>query len=126
MLLFYNMCIMENNVTARSGLLIDGKTLALLTEYVPPRETLASLSGLFSALSDGTRLKILSALSITPMCVNDLAAALDLNQTTVSHQLSRLRTAGAVDSRRQGRISFYSIKNKRILDVMLSAADYIA
>ena len=104
-------------------LLLDANTRRLIREYVPQRDTLMALSDFFSTLSDLTRIKILSALSISPMCVNDISVMLGINQTTVSHQLRTLRSAGAVDFRRQGKISFYHIKNKRILDVMLSASD---
>ncbi len=106
-------------------LLLDANTRRLIREYVPQRDTLIALSDFFATLSDSTRIKILSALSISPMCVNDISVMLGINQTTVSHQLKNLRTIGAVDYRRQGKISFYHIKNKRILDVMLSAADCI-
>ena len=106
-------------------LLLDANTCRLIREYVPQRDTLMALSDFFATLSDSTRIKILSALSISPMCVNDISVMLGINQTTVSHQLKNLRSIGAVDYRRQGKISFYHIKNKRILDVMLSAAECI-
>lgn len=106
-------------------LLIDAKTRRLVREYVPPRDTLMNLADFFSTLGDLTRIKILSALSISPMCVNDISVMLGINQTTVSHQLATLRAAGAVDYRRQGKICFYSIKNKQILSVMLAASDCI-
>ncbi len=110
----------------RDNFLLDANTCKLVREYVPTADTLISLADFFSALCDKTRLKILSALAITPMCVNDLSGLLDLNQTTVSHQLKTLRLVGAVEYRRQGKISFYSIKNRRLMDVMLSAVDCIA
>ena len=110
----------------RDNFLLDANTCKLVREYMPEVETLISLADFFSALCDKTRLKILSALAISPMCVNDLAGLLDLNQTTVSHQLKTLRLVGAVEYRRQGKISFYSIKNRRLMDVMLSAVECIA
>ena len=94
-------------------LLLDANTCRLIREYVPQRDTLMALSDFFATLSDSTRIKILSALSISPMCVNDISVMLGINQTTVSHQLKNLRSIGAVDYRRQGKISFYHIKNKR-------------
>ncbi|MDR0426123.1 MAG: metalloregulator ArsR/SmtB family transcription factor [Clostridiales bacterium] len=112
-------------VTDKDETLLDFKTCQLVKEYVPGRDKLMALSDFFSVLSDGTRIKILSALSISPMCVTDLSKVLELNQTTVSHQLKNLRNIGAVDYRRQGKISFYAIKNKQILDVMLSAVGFI-
>ena len=88
-------------------LLLDANTCRLIREYVPQRDTLMALSDFFATLSDSTRIKILSALSISPMCVNDISVMLGINQTTVSHQLKNLRSIGAVDYRRQGKIRFY-------------------
>ncbi len=106
-------------------LLIDPVTADLVREYIPERSTLLRLEDLFNALADLTRIRILSALSISPMCVTDLAIMLGLNQTTLSHQLKTLRSVGAVDYRRQGKISFYHICDDKLLDVMLSASKCI-
>ena len=64
-------------------LLIDYKTLELVRSYVPQQDALSAVSDFFSALGDGTRLKIISALSISEMCVTDLSISLGINQTTV-------------------------------------------
>ncbi|MCI8434745.1 MAG: winged helix-turn-helix transcriptional regulator [Clostridia bacterium] len=104
-------------------LLIDRRTQALIGQYIPAAETLETLADFFSALADGTRIKIISALSISCMCVGDLAAMLDLNQTTVSHQLQNLRRLGVVSFRRQGKVAFYYLKNKAVLDIMLTATE---
>ncbi len=106
-------------------LLISSEKRGLIEKFVPDAETLGALSEYFFALSDGTRLKILSALAITPLCVGDISTVLGINQTTVSHQLRTLRLAGIVSCRRQGKIGFYRIADKSVLDVMLSATDGI-
>lgn len=107
----------------RDKFLLDANTCRIVREFVPDGKTLLELADFFSAMSDSTRLRLLSALSITPMCVNDLSGLLGINQTTVSHQLKNLRLVGAVDCKRQGRISFYSIRNRKLLDVMLGAVN---
>ena len=68
-------------------------------------------------------LKILSALSISPMCVTDLSRILKLNQTTVSHQLRTLRNGGAVKGIRQGKITFYRVKSQEISDFLLKGLE---
>jgi DNA-binding transcriptional ArsR family regulator len=107
----------------RDKFLLDANTCRLVTEYAPDRKTTEELSELFFALCDGTRLRILSALAVSPMCVNDLSGLLSLNQTTVSHQLRTLRSCGAVEYRRQGKVSFYSVRNRKLMDVMLAAVE---
>lgn len=105
--------------------LMDHKTLQLVRGYVPPDDALTAMSDFFSALSDGTRLKILSALSLAEMCVTDLSLSLHINQTTVSHQLRTLRTIGAVKVRRQGKIAFYSLRDPALLEIMNTAVNFI-
>ncbi len=113
-------------MTYGDRLLIDNKTLELVRSYVPGEDALASMSEFFSALGDGTRLKIISALSITEMCVTDLSLSLKINQTTVSHQLRNLKAIGAVKVRRQGKISFYSLRDGELLEIMLKAVNYVS
>lgn len=107
-------------------LLIDCRTLELVREYIPQEDSLDAMSEFFSALGDGTRLKLISALSISEMCVTDLSIALGINQTTVSHQLRNLKNIGAVKMRRQGRVAFYSLGNSILLDIMLRAVDFVS
>jgi ArsR family transcriptional regulator len=66
---------------------------------------------LFKALSDETRLRILSLLMNGEVCVCDIMAALDLPQSTVSRHLSYLRNSGWVDDRRCGVWMYYSLAN---------------
>ena len=106
-------------------LLIDGRTSSLVREYMPERETTEKLCDFLSAIGESTRIKILSALAISDMCVNDLSIVLGINQTTLSHQLRNLRVVGAVSYRRQGKISFYFVKNKKILQLLSLATDCV-
>ena len=102
-------------------ILLDKRKQEIVKNYVPDEHSLRNLADFFEMLADGTRLKILSALSISAMCVNDMAVMLGLNQTTLSHQLGKLRSSKIVDYRRQGKISFYYIKCPAIEDILLSA-----
>ncbi|MCL2822104.1 MAG: metalloregulator ArsR/SmtB family transcription factor [Firmicutes bacterium] len=107
------------------GLNVDKKTQELIREYIPARATLRSLANFFDILGDSTRIKILSALSISPLCVGDIAATLELNQTTVSHQLKNMRDLNIVDFNRQGKVLVYFIKENKVLDILLKAVDVI-
>lgn len=57
----------------------------------------------FSILGDPNRWRILSALAIEEMRVRDLAAAVEMSESAVSHQLRILRTSRLVKYRKQGR-----------------------
>ena len=67
---------------------------------------------IFKALSDETRLRILSLLMESELCVCDLMAVLQLPQSTVSRHLAYLKNVGWVDDRREGVWVYYSINTK--------------
>jgi ArsR family transcriptional regulator len=104
---------------------IDKRTQNIIREYIPERATLMALADFFGVLGDSTRIKILSALSISPLCVSDITTTLQMNQTTVSHQLKNLRDIGMVDYHRKGKVLVYYIKQNKVLDILLKAVDII-
>lgn len=108
-----------------SNQIIDNYTLNLVRDYMPEHNSLESLADFFAALGDVTRMKIVSALAISTMCVNDLSRALGLNQTTVSHQLKNLRNSNVVKVRRQGKVAFYSLSDQVVVEVMNRAVEFI-
>lgn len=103
----------------------DVKTVNDIKYYLPQEKVLRLLAEFFSMFSDETRIKIISALSVSELCVNDIANILKLNQTTVSHQLKLLKSVGAVKFRRDGKIIYYSIADKQIHDCLLSGVNYL-
>lgn len=105
--------------------LIDEQTEETVVKYIPRNATLNALAEFFSACSDVTRAKIICALAISEMCVGDLSRILDINQTTCSHQLRLLRAADIVKQRRDGKIIFYSLKNRKIENVLLAGVDFL-
>ena len=106
-------------------LLLDRRMQNLVLNYLPKGRALEDLVNFFSLFSDPTRLKIISALSISPMCVTDLAHILCLNQTTISHQLKTLKVLGAVTTKRQGKIVFYQIADQKINEIILWGVEYL-
>ena len=109
------------------------KRFLLLTErhkneilsHMPTRCKTQALASYFQNFSDNTRLRIITCLSICDMCVNDISNLLHINQTTVSHQLKILRSEKIVSFRRDGKILLYSLQNKSINDLMLSAINAV-
>lgn len=102
-------------------LLLDSLTAEKVEKSLPRSDSLAALADFFDALSDVTRLKIISALTVSPMCVSDISTLTGLNQTTVSHQLRILRSARIVECRRQGKVVFYSVTAGAVPSVMSGA-----
>ena len=79
----------------------------------------------FSALSDPHRLKLLSALAQQELCVCDLAAAVKMGESAVSHQLRILKSQRLVKYRRQGRNVFYSLADGHIVALYRDVAQHI-
>ena len=80
----------------------------------------AKVTSWFHALSDETRLEIVSMLASGERCVCDLTDALDAAQSRLSFHLKVLKDAGIVTDRRDGRWVHYSINRDR-LDEMEAA-----
>jgi DNA-binding transcriptional ArsR family regulator len=79
----------------------------------------------FSALSDPHRLKLLSALAQQELCVCDLAAAVKMGESAVSHQLRILRSHRLVKYRRQGRNVYYSMADQHIVSLYRDVAEHL-
>lgn len=79
----------------------------------------------FSLLGDANRLRILSLLAIKELCVCDLAAALDMSESAVSHQLRALRALRLVRYRKRGRNVFYRLEDHHVLDLYQSVAEHL-
>jgi len=93
--------------------------------YLPDKQSTKKMADFFSAFSDPSRLRILSVLAISPMCVTDVSQVLEMNQTTVSHQLRTLRDMGLVDFERRGKIVFYKLSNQKINEILLIGVEYL-
>ena len=103
-------------------MLLDRRTKELIREYVPEGDVLNGIVCFFSVFADATRVRMLSALAISEMCVTDLSRVLGINQTTVSHQLRLLKNLGIVKSERHGKIIFYSLVNDTVTNVLVKSA----
>ena len=106
-------------------MLIDNRLQEMVKDYVPNGEILDDLVCFFTIFSDYTRIKMISALAISEMCVSDLSKVLGLNQTTVSHQLRFLKNLNAVKTKRQGKVVFYSLRNDALSDVLLKGVEFL-
>ncbi len=90
----------------------------------------ADLEKLFLALSDQTRLRLLSLMSGGEVSVGYLADALGESQPKISRHLAYLRGTGLVSTRRDGKWVYYDIDDgldrdvRRVLDTTLSSIRY--
>ncbi len=105
--------IIHNDVVEKvKGLMIEDKTIGNLAEF-------------FKVFGDATRVKILYALSHEEMCVCDISALLDMNQSAISHQLKVLRQGRLVKQRREGKVVYYSLNDDHINKVLSQGLEHV-
>jgi len=97
--------------------LIHKETVKHVAGKMPAEENLYDLAELFKVFGDTTRIKILCALTEAEMCVCDIAALLNMTQSSISHQLRILKQARLVKYRRDGKIVYYSIDDEHVKQI---------
>ena len=98
-----------------------------MTENIPqPLEinTAKRMALTFKGLGDPTRVQVLSILLEGESSVNDLASAIGISQSALSHQLALLRNLGFVSSRREGQKVYYRIDDEHIGDLYKRAFEH--
>ena len=80
--------------------------------------TLLNMSNFFKAISDPTRLRILQAVRQNPICVGDLAIALQMTKSAISHQLRYLRDCQLVKGEKKGRMTYYELADNHVASVL--------
>ncbi len=95
-------------------------TDALLTDGEQTR-----LAELFRMFGDPTRLRILTALGVSELCVCDIATLLSMTVSAISHQLRLLRSAGLVTGRREGKSVVYALADDHVRVMMQNGIDHI-
>ena len=94
---------------------VDPAKVAATRERLPSLEETDGLADWFKVLGDATRARILYAvLEAGELCVCDLAATVDVPESTVSHALRWLRGAGVVRGRRSGKMMYYSLDDEHV------------
>lgn len=78
------------------------------------------------ALADETRQKIMAICCCQALSVNEIVAAIDVAQPTVSHHLAILRNAGLVIVERQGKQVLYQLNQQRMADSCCTVAQIFA
>jgi ArsR family transcriptional regulator len=88
-------------------------------------QTATRVAQLFKALSDPSRVRIISILMLTELCVHDLAATLGMSQSAVSHQLRSLREMHLVRYRKEGRHVYYQLDDEHISGLFRDGVEHV-
>ena len=92
---------------------------------MPDDEVLDEQADLFRVFGASTRIKILYALHDQELCVQDIAAAVALSQSAVSHQLRVLKDSKLVRFRRDGKTVYYALDDDHVRSILSLGMEHI-
>lgn len=107
------------------GHLIASEKIKVLQEQILDKEKAQTMAEFFSLLGDPNRLRILSLLAKQQLCVCDLAAALNMSQSAVSHQLRTLKAIRVVGYEKKGRNVYYRLLDRHVIDLYYSVVEHL-
>jgi ArsR family transcriptional regulator len=87
--------------------------------------TAGLLAQVFRAMADPTRVRILSALACAELCVGDIATALGMSVSAVSHQLRLLRELRVVRKRREGKHIYYALDDEHVQQLFALGLEHV-
>ena len=92
---------------------------------MPTEDQMYDLAELFKVFGDSTRIRILYVLFENDVCVADIAEALNMTQSAISHQLRILKQAKLVSARREGKSVIYSLADDHVRTIIAQGQEHI-
>ena len=92
---------------------------------LPAETSLYDLADLFKIFGDSTRIRIMSVLFESELCVCDIACLLGMTQSAISHQLRILKQARLVRSRKVGKVVYYSLADEHVQQIFNQGLNHI-
>ena len=93
-------------------------------EKLPDKAVLERIAELFKAFGDPTRVQILSLLQ-QELCVNEIAEAVELSQSAISHQLRILKQMHLIKFRREGKNILYSLADDHVRTILEMGLEHV-
>jgi ArsR family transcriptional regulator, lead/cadmium/zinc/bismuth-responsive transcriptional repressor len=97
---------------------INSKAVEKVKSNMLDETILLDVAENFKIFGDPTRLKILQALYHRELCVCEISAVLEANQSTISHQLRVLRGKNLVKFRKEGKMAYYSLADEHVVKII--------
>ncbi len=120
-----NVSAAEKEIECRDTVEVHEELLRIVNETMPEETKLYDLAELFKVFGDSTRIRILFVLFEAEVCVCDLAEALHMTQSAISHQLRILKQSRLVKSRREGKSVFYSLADAHVRSIIAQGREHI-
>lgn len=99
--------------------------IARASAGMPDEELLFDLADFYKVFGDSTRIKILYLLFETELCVCDIAGALEMQVSAISHQLRVLKQARLVKYRRAGKTVYYSLADDHVHSILGQGLEHL-
>jgi DNA-binding transcriptional ArsR family regulator len=104
---------------------LDSAQIERFRDQLIDEDVAERLAQTFKALSDGTRMRIIAALSRRALCVQDLASVLNMSHSAISHQLRTLRDMRLVRFTKRGRRVYYTLDDDHVYDLFHQSLEHI-
>ena len=89
------------------------------------KHTMESIAELFKGFADPTRVHILSLLQERELCVTEIAEAVELSQSAISHQLRLLKQMHLIKFRRDGKNIWYSLADDHVRTILEMGLEHV-
>lgn len=116
---------MSKNIPVCELTVIHKETIEKVSQKMYSDEILYDLGDFFKLLGDSTRIKILTALSHSEMCVCDIANLLGMTQSAISHQLRVLKQGRLVKHKKIGKVVYYSLDDDHVKQIVEQGLTHI-
>lgn len=104
---------------------IHAELIKQVNDTLPEESRLYDLAELFKTFGDSTRIRILFVLFEAEVCVCDIAEALHMTQSAISHQLRILKQSKLIKNRREGKSIFYSLADEHVKTIIAQGMEHI-
>lgn len=94
-------------------------------QEIPDKQALERIAELFKGFCDPTRVHILSLLQQRERCVGEIAEAVELSQSAISHQLRLLKQMQLIKFRREGKNILYSLADDHVRTILEMGLEHI-
>ncbi len=118
--------ILEDDQEICESVVIHKEVVENTKTKMPDDTSLNELADFFKIFGDSTRVRILWALNESEMCVCDIAALLNMSQSSISHQLRVLKQNKFVKNRRDGKVVYYSLLDEHISYILKQGLTHIS
>lgn len=103
----------------------DLEKVEKIKQEMPKDEIIFDMAEFFKVFGDSTRMKIISALLASELCVGEIAEIVNSTQSAISHQLRVLKQSKLVKYRKEGKIVYYSLDDEHIRTIYKIGKEHI-